>query len=187
MSPVTIGPKLVRLVRELGKAVVLCFAGRAFGRDEYTSILHRELAKYDLNHAEFRADIVRTFVRADLAERARHDPFKVNPDTGRLDVTLFKPADFAKGIIRLGDGSNVRMADATFRHWNARLFHQQKAAETALQAAGKTTGFLLTEPAVLLSEDPRLKTFEAMRQLNLWDRDEEIVEADEDEPSDDDE
>ena len=184
MSTATIGPKLVRLVRDLGKHIVMQFAGRTFGKDEYASILARELAKYDLNHADYRADIVRTFVRADLAERARHDPFKVNQETGKLDVNLFVPADFAKGIIRLGDGLHVRMADATARQWIARQLHQQRAAEASQQAATKTTMFLQTEPGVMLFENPRMKTHEAMSQIELW-PDGPLAEDDTDDTDDD--
>jgi hypothetical protein len=175
-----LSPKLARLVRNIGKGIVMRFSGEPFGKAAYIAELERELRGHNLNHPEFICDIARTYVRLDLAERARHDPFAVNPDTGDLDITLFDPADFAKGIIRLGNGMNVRMADATAQQWVSRQLHQQQAAAAAQQAATKTTLFLQTEPGVMLLENPLLRTFEAMRQLSLWDID-EIVHEDENE------
>lgn len=188
MSTGTIGPKLRQLVRDLGKAIVMRFAGGPFPIAEYEAVFRQELSKYDLNHPDFIVDIARTFVKADVAERSKLDPFRTNSKTGRLDVTLFKPSEFAKGIIRLGNREVVRYADATAQQWIARQLHQQQAAEASQQAATKTTLFLQTEPGVLLFENPRMKTHEAMRQACLWDVDEELRESDDDEPegSDDD-
>jgi hypothetical protein len=180
-----VSPKLHRLVRELGRAIVASrFAGlERWPTVEYEQILYDELGKRDLNHPEFRADIARTFVKADIAERSKHDPFKVTEE-GHIDISRLNPGDFAKGIIRLGNGFNVRMADATARQWIARQLHQQRAAELSQRAATRTTLFLQTEPGVLLMENARLKTQDAMRQLHLWDLDDVLEDESDDDTAD---
>jgi hypothetical protein len=180
-----VSPKLRRLVRDLGKQVIQHFAGReSWSRTEYVRLLFDELGKYDLNHSDFRSDIARAFVAADLAERCKHDPFTAMTEQGAIDVTLLKPEDFAKGVIRLGNGMNVRMADATSRQWIARQLHQQRAAEASQHAATRTTMFLQTEPGVMLIENPRLKTQEAMCQLSLWEFDAVREDEDDDDTND---
>jgi hypothetical protein len=163
-------PRLRRLVRDINRVVLDRFAGAKYDPDDLTKALSAELAKVDLNHPDFRNDIARTFVKADLADRAKIDPFTEDAD-GRLDPALFQPELFAHGVIRLGNGFHIRMADATSRDWIARQLHQQEAAEAAQQKATKTTRWLQTEPGVLLVENPTLRTAAAMRQLNLplWD------------------
>jgi hypothetical protein len=189
MSTATVSPKLRRLVRDLGRIVILRLAGAGakWTPIQYEDALDEELARVDLNRIDFRRDIVRTFVRADLAERAKVDPFTTNAD-GHLAPELFDSSVFARGVIRLGNGFNVRMSDASAQEWIARQLHQQRAAETAQQAATKTTRFLQTPPGVLLLENPRLKTADAMRQMHLWAEDDPIVEpADSDDESSDNE
>lgn len=177
MSTATVGRKITRMVRDLGRIVVqrLAVADPHWSPVQYEDALDAELSRVDLNRIDFRRDIVRTFVRADLAERAKVDPFPTDAD-GHLAPELFDSKIFARGVIRLGNGFNVRMSDASAQEWIARQLHQQRAAESSQQAATKTTRFLQTPPGVLLLENPRLTTAAAMRQMHLWTEDDPIVE-----------
>jgi hypothetical protein len=176
---------IARLTRNLAKAIMGRWEG-PFPTSEYVSLLAADLKQYDLNRSDFVWDIARKFVAADLAERAKVDPFKLNKD-GKLDPALFVAADFAKGVIRLGDGKNSPMATSTSRHWIARQLHQQRAAEDSQRAATRTTMFLQTEPGVMLVENPRLRTLDAMCELKLWTPDQvhEAEDDDDDEESND--
>jgi hypothetical protein len=179
-SPRTVSPKLSRLIREIGNAILNRYEGK-FSADVYEAELRDELQKIDLNNPEYRSDIARTFVRFNLAERSKVDPFATNSD-GRIAPELFDQRKFERGVIRLGDQRyHVKMSDATSQQWLARMMHQQQAAEAAQHAATHTSLFLQTPPGVLLMENPRLKTAEAMSQLSLWPND---VESHDDERDD---
>jgi hypothetical protein len=171
-----------RLVRDLGRALIERYSGK-WPIEQYVIDLKVELAKYDLNDSRYRDEIVRSFVRADIATRANVDPFDVDDD-GRVQPALFKRAKFRRGVIRLGNKLNVKMSEATSQEWIVRQLHQQEAAAAAHTHAMRTTLFLQTTPGILLMENPRLKTEDAMYQLELWapgeleDDDEDVADED---------
>jgi hypothetical protein len=159
-------PKLTRLVRDLGKTVFARYDGK-WESSLYVADLIHELAQYDLNDPQFRNDIAKNFVRADIARRANVDPFDVDDD-GRIQLPLLSRARFRRGVIRIGNGLVVKMNEATSQEWIVRQFHQQEAAAAAHLHAMRTTQFLQTPPGRELMENPRLKTEEAFFQLGLW-------------------
>jgi hypothetical protein len=162
-------------VRELGRIVLARLASTKFEPTLYEDALDEELKKHDLNRIDFRRDIVRTFVRADLATRAKVDPLTVDED-GHIQPELFEPTQFARGVIRLGNGQVIGMAYASGIDWVARSLHQQRAAEAAQHAATKTTLWLQTQPGLMLLENPKLKTYESMH----WPEDALIIESETD-------
>lgn len=172
-------PKLARLVRGIGNAVVSRFTGK-WTLEQYVDALVEELKKENLNHPSFCADIARHFARADVANRANVDPFTVDQDTGLLMPHLFDARRFDKGVIRLGNRLNIRMSEATAQEWIVRQYHQQQAAEAAQRHASRTSLFLQSEPGHLLMENPRMQTAEAMYQLNFWPNDDVVADAPDD-------
>jgi hypothetical protein len=178
-----IAPKLTRLALDIFDTVVDRYEAK-FTRDECEKDTIRELKKCNLNDPEYITDIAKSLVRGTLAQRAKLNPFVLDKD-GKLCPEKFSRREFKRGIIRLGDNFNVKMCDATAPEWLLRIQHQQRAANTAGEAALRTSQWLGTEPGVLLMQDYKLKTDMAMKQVAidgwLWD-----VPVDDDDKSDDD-
>lgn len=176
-------PKMSGLVRRIGKAVLDRYDGK-FATQQYFDDIYSELQKEDLNHPDFRVDIVRHFVREDLGRRARIDPIVID-EHGIVQPHLFNPHTFAATAIRLGNGFNVRGCDATVEAFLARQHHQQLAAESAQRAATRTTAFLRTsEPGRLLVSHPTMRMSEAMYSLRLWSPDDPLTDTTDDDEAD---
>lgn len=165
---ISAGRRLSSLVRGLSNAIHDRHTGKVATEDRVNE-LAAELKKYDLNADVYRMDIARAYVTADVAERAKINPFAEDED-GNLTPERFNEKTFARGLIRLGR-FNIKMSEANSQEWLARQLHQQKAAQDAQHAATRTTEFLHTPPGVLLMENPRMLTCEAMHQLELWPND----------------
>jgi hypothetical protein len=73
-----------------------------------------------------------------------------------------------QGVIRLGNGARVKMYEASGPHWFSHLLQQQKALSATARAIDKTGRWLESSVGILLTNNPTLKTFEAMRQLGFW-------------------
>ncbi len=159
-----LAPTLKRLLRDFSLEV---FENKLIGEwtdDDYTVELVRRLEPIDLN--EHRLEIVRAHVRHDVSERAKRQVFV--DDGGIWQPSMFTEELARQGVIRLGNGARVKMFEATGPHWISHLFQQQKAVSAASQAIDRTVRWLESTPGTMLTNDPKVRTYEVMRQLGMW-------------------
>lgn len=158
-------PKLKRLLNDFSLEVFENELVGEWSDDDYTVGLVRLLEPIDLN--EHRLEIVRAHVRRDVSERAKRQVFIAN-EAGVWQPSMFTEELARQGVIRLGNGARVKMVEASGPHWMSHLFQQQKALSSTSQAIDKTVRWLESAAGAMLTNDPKLRTYEAMQQLGFW-------------------
>lgn len=138
---------------------------RKWTEKQFQEALIAKTKRLDLNN--FHEEIVERFVRAEVADRAKVQPFVLDED-GHVQPELFTEEAARRGIIRLGDGLRVLMREALYEEWVAHAGQQAIAAHRAAEASVRTHGWLATPAGILLSQNHGMKTYQAMKQLKWW-------------------
>jgi hypothetical protein len=170
-------PTLRRLLRDYGvKVWDDALVGEWFD-PAYHAALKKELTatKVDLNdHLD---EIIASFIQRDIADRA-HRPIFIEDDKGLWQPSMFTEDIARQSVIRLGNGARIKPYEATGPHWYSHFIQQQKAISRAVLAMDKTSRWLECSVGQLLTTNPTLKTFEAMRKLGFWEIPDESTEND---------
>jgi hypothetical protein len=166
MATATI-PTLKHLFQDFGLAVWDRDLVGEWSDPDYAAAIKRQATAHGIDLNDYLDEVIHAFVQRDIADRAKRQVF-IEDEKGLWQPSMFTEDLARQGVIRLGNGARVKMPEATGPHWISHVLQQQKALHRVAEAINRTARWLESTPGILLTNNPTMKTFEAMRQLGFW-------------------